>query len=86
MAKTVILDQDGRIALPKDLRDSLGLKAGDKLSIASDRERITLLPVRPQATLEKEQGIWVYQGEPSDQCISDLIDRERNKRIRKICH
>jgi AbrB family looped-hinge helix DNA binding protein len=86
MTKTVTLDQAGRIAVPKPLRDSLGLQAGDKLSIASDGERITLRPVRPQATLEKERGIWVYQGAPSDQCISDLIDRERDKRIRKICH
>jgi AbrB family looped-hinge helix DNA binding protein len=86
MTKTVRLDRAGRITLPKALRDSLGLKAGDKLLIASDGERITLRPVRPQATLEKEQGIWVYQGEPSDQSIPDLIDRERDKRIRKIGH
>jgi AbrB family looped-hinge helix DNA binding protein len=86
MTKTVTLDHAGRIALPKALRDSLGLKAGDKLSIASDGERITLRPFRPQATLKKEQGIWVYQGEPSDQSIPDLIDRERDKRIRKIAH
>lgn len=83
MPKIVSLDKAGRVVLPKDLRDRLLLEPGDGLAVESDGDRITLRPVRPQATLKKEQGIWVYQGEPSDQSIPDLIDHERNKRIRE---
>jgi AbrB family looped-hinge helix DNA binding protein len=83
MPKIVSLDKAGRVVLPKDLRDRLLLEPGDGLAIESEGDRITLRPVRPQATLKKEQGIWVYQGERSDQSIPDLIDRERNKRIRE---
>jgi AbrB family looped-hinge helix DNA binding protein len=83
MPKIVSLDKAGRVVLPKDLRDRLLLEPGDGLAVESEGDRITLRPVRPQATLKKEQGIWVYQGEPTDQSIPDLIDRERNKRIRE---
>jgi hypothetical protein len=41
-----------------------------------------LCPVRPKATLKKEYGIGVYQGESTDAGIPDLLDREREKRLR----
>jgi AbrB family looped-hinge helix DNA binding protein len=83
MAKNLSLDRAGRVVLPKALRDSLGLEPGDHLTVESNGDRITLRPVRLQATLMKEHGIWVYQGEASDQSIPDLIDRERDQRIRE---
>ena len=70
--------------LPKALRDRMRLEPGDNLLVESEGERITLRPVRQQATLKKEQGIWVYQGEPADESIPDLIEREREKRIREL--
>jgi hypothetical protein len=41
-----------------------------------------VIPIRPQATLKKEHGVWVYQGAASDISIPGLIDREREKRLR----
>ena len=70
--------------MPKALRDRMRLEPGDNLLVESEGERITLRPVRQQATLKKEQGIWVYQGEPADESIPDLIEREREKRIREL--
>jgi len=43
-----------------------------------------VIPIRPQATLKKEHGVWVYQGAASDISIPGLIDREREKRLREI--
>jgi hypothetical protein len=43
-----------------------------------------LRPIRSEALLKKEYGIWVYQGEPSGIFIPDLIDAEREKRIREL--
>jgi hypothetical protein len=37
----------------------------------------------PKALLKKENGVWVYQGEPSDASITDLIDRGRDGHIRE---
>jgi AbrB family looped-hinge helix DNA binding protein len=84
MSITVSLDKAGRVVLPKALRDKMRLEPGDNLLVESEGERITLRPVRQQATLKKELGIWVYQGEPADESIPDLIEREREKRIREL--
>ena len=40
--------------------------------------------MRPKAHLKKERGVWVYQGEPTRQSIPDLLDRERDKRLREL--
>jgi hypothetical protein len=47
-------------------------------------EVVTLRPVRPQAQLKKEHGVWVYQGEATTASIPALIDREREKRLREL--
>ena len=79
----VTLDKAGRVVLPKRLRQQLHLAPGDTLELESEGERVTLRPVRPQALLRKEHGVWVYQGEPADVSIPDLVDREREKRVRE---
>ena len=81
---TVSVDKAGRVVLPKPLRDKLRLAAGDQLLIESEGERMTLRPVRPQATMKKEYGIWVYQGELSEASIPDLIERERENRGQEL--
>ncbi len=83
MTTKITLDKAGRVVLPKPLRDQMQLGPGDTLQLESEGERITLRPVRPKATLKKECGIWVYQGEPADASIPDLLDRERDKRLRE---
>lgn len=75
------LDKAGRVVLPKPLRDRMRLGPGDSFQIESEGERIILRPIRPAPVLKKEYGVWVYQGEPSNASIVELIDREREKRI-----
>jgi AbrB family looped-hinge helix DNA binding protein len=84
MKNRVSVDKAGRVVLPKPLRDELRLAAGDQLLIESEGERMTLRPVRPQATMKKEYGIWVYQGELSKASIPDLIEGERENRGREL--
>ena len=83
MTTKITLDQAGRVLIPKNLRQELHLGPGDTLELESEGDEITLRPVRPKALLKKEHGIWVYQGEPSDASITDLIDRNRENRIRE---
>jgi antitoxin PrlF len=40
----VTLTSKGQMTLPKSVRDSLGLKAGDRLEVAVDRQHIVLIP------------------------------------------
>lgn len=86
--KAISLDKAGRVVLPKELRDKLRLEAGDELLVEETGEQIVLRPVRPQPTLKKERGVWVYQGysraERSNESLPDLIDASREKRLREL--
>ncbi|HYL83268.1 MAG TPA: AbrB/MazE/SpoVT family DNA-binding domain-containing protein [Candidatus Angelobacter sp.] len=84
MSTKLTLDKAGRVVLPKPLRDRLQLAPGDSLQLETEGERITLRPVRQNVSLKKELGVWVYQGESSDAAITDLLDREREKRLREV--
>ena len=84
MTTKLKLDKAGRVVLPKPLRDEMQLGPGDTLQLETEGERITLRPIRPRAMLKKELGVWVYQGEPADASISDLLERERAKRAREV--
>ena len=84
MTTMITLDRAGRVVIPKTLRKELHLGPGDTLKLESEGDQITLRPVRPQALLKKEQGVWVYQGEPTHTSIPALIDRERERRSREL--
>jgi AbrB family looped-hinge helix DNA binding protein len=83
MTVKLTLDRAGRVLIPKALREEWRLRPGDSLRLDQKGEEITLRPVRPKALLKKERGVWVYQGEPTTTSIPDLIDREREKRLRE---
>ncbi len=80
MRNRVSVDKVGGVVLPKSLRDKLQLAPGDQLLSESEGEPMTLRSVRPQATIKKEYGIWVYHCELSAVSIPELIEREREKR------
>ena len=81
MTTKLTLDQAGRVLIPKTLRRELHLSPGDTIQLENHGDEITLRPLRPKALLKKEHGVWVYQGEPCDASITDLIDRNRESRI-----
>ena len=84
MVTKLTLDKAGRVVLPKPLRDRLQLAPGDTLHLESEGENIALRPVRQNVLLKKELGVWVYQGEPTDASIPDLIERDRQNRNRSV--
>ena len=84
MNDKVTVDKAGRVVLPKRLRDRLQLAPGDTLQLEAEGERITLRPVRQNVTLKKELGVWVYYGESTDTSVTDLVDRERENRLRQV--
>lgn len=84
MTTTITVDRAGRVLIPKSLRQKLRLGPGDELQLNSEGDKITLQPVRARALLKKEHGVWVYQGEPSNTSIPDLIDRMREDRMADV--
>jgi AbrB family looped-hinge helix DNA binding protein len=84
MTTKLTLDKAGRVLIPKFLRQQLHLGPGDTLRLDSEGEQITLRPMRPKALLKKEQGLWVYHGEPTDASVTSVIDEVRAKRAREL--
>ncbi|GAC1639674.1 MAG: hypothetical protein NVS9B14_20940 [Candidatus Acidiferrum sp.] len=86
--KAISVDKAGRVVLPKDLRDKLRLEAGDELLVEETDEQIVLRPLRAQAALKKERGVWVYQSgrraKVSAESLQEQIDAVREERIREL--
>jgi AbrB family looped-hinge helix DNA binding protein len=85
MNAKIKLDKACRLVLPKSIREALRIGPGDTLEVESDDDRLVISPVRLRPGLQREQGIWVYRsGSPVNASIPDLIDRQREQRIRDL--
>ena len=85
MRTKITIDKSGRLVLPKPLRDELRLAPGDILELIRDGDKIILSAAHPQSTLQKEHGVWVYRsGRPADASLPELINKDREDRIREL--
>jgi AbrB family looped-hinge helix DNA binding protein len=78
-----ILDKFGRILIPKQVRDDLGLSPGSVLKLEERDEEIVLKPVTERSPLVLEDGILVYTGEVEGD-LEAALQRDRNERSRKL--
>ena len=89
--RTVTVSSKGQLAIPKELRDRMGVAAGARFAIESDGESvITLTRIdreRRRPSLEEIRrvaGILNYKGpartdEEMDAAVSDMFRREADK-------
>lgn len=83
--RAISVDKAGRVVLPKETRDRLRLEAGDELLVEEMDQQIVLRPMRAQASLQKEHGVWVYRsGKPATESLQEQIDAVRDERIREL--
>lgn len=64
MTKLVTLTSKGRVTLPKELRASLGVKPGDKLTLSQLSDGTLVIRVKRQK-LSELAGILTGQNQPS---------------------
>jgi AbrB family looped-hinge helix DNA binding protein len=74
-----VIDQAGRIVLPKFIRDALGLLPGTKVDISPYGAGVQIVPAGRTARLVEEDGVLVSSGETpvDDDILFGLIDAGR---------
>lgn len=77
------LDDFGRIALPKEIRDDLGLQPGAVLRIEERGGGILLRPADQMAGLVRKAGVLVFAGEAEGD-LDSALTRDREERLRRV--
>jgi AbrB family looped-hinge helix DNA binding protein len=74
-----IIDQAGRVVLPKPIRDALGLLPGTRVDISPYGAGAQILPTGRTARLVEEDGVLVAEGDSpvDDDVVFALIDAGR---------
>jgi AbrB family looped-hinge helix DNA binding protein len=74
-----VIDQAGRIVLPKAIRDALGLLPGTKVDISPYGVGAQIVPAGRTARLVEENGVLVAAGETpvDDDVVFALLDAGR---------
>ncbi len=82
---TVTIDKAGRIVVPKELRQRLGLTPNTELEIVDHPNGILLRPLESRPSLVKVNGMLVHQGQLEEGADLDrLLETVREERIRQI--
>jgi AbrB family looped-hinge helix DNA binding protein len=86
MTAKATIDSAGRILIPKSIRQALHLSPGDSVEVQTNEAELIVRPVRAEANLVKESGIWVYRADTSASRVDILheINRYREDRDREV--
>jgi AbrB family looped-hinge helix DNA binding protein len=77
------IDESGRILLPKQVREQLGLNIQDRLSLEVKDGQLILQPLSQEALTDYEEGVLVVKSEFVDS-IEITIDNIRDERINEL--
>ncbi|MGE5325573.1 MAG: AbrB/MazE/SpoVT family DNA-binding domain-containing protein [Deltaproteobacteria bacterium] len=73
------IDKFGRILIPKDLRDDLGLTEGTTLSLQVSENQVILTPKPAGSPLVRKGHILVFTGKPEGH-LRDAVKQDRKRR------
>lgn len=75
MAVIITIDRSGRLVIPKDVRDRHQLRAGSRLQLLEDEERLILVPLQAKAATKEVSGLLVFKG-----VLTDAVPDHRDLR------
>ncbi len=76
------LDRFGRVVVPKDIRDRLGLRPGAEIEIDEKGNEVVLKPIEHEPSLMVKEGILVYSGAATGD-IRGAVRAHREERLKK---
>lgn len=77
------IDESGRVLIPKQVREQLGINTEAQLSLEIKEGRIILQPILKEAETYYEQGVLVVKTEPLDN-LETIIDELREERSNEL--
>lgn len=80
--KTTI-DKFGRLVVPKDIRDRLGLKPGVEIEIKAQKGEIVIRQKENRPPLQVEDGVLVFSGTATTD-LTESVRRHREERINTV--
>jgi AbrB family looped-hinge helix DNA binding protein len=82
-AMKTTLDRFGRVVVPKEIRDRLGLLPGTEIEIDEKGGEVVLKPAGYAPSLTMKRGILVYSGTATGY-IRGAVRAHREERLRKV--
>ena len=82
---TLTIDKAGRILLPKPVRETMQLSAGDSLDFENSAEELVLRPSRGNGKMSKKHGVLVFHtGAPlTVETVDKVVRKLRGERDRR---
>ena len=80
--KTTV-DRFGRVVVPKDIRDRLGLRPGAEVEIDEKENAVVLKLVEHGPALMVKEGILVYSGKATED-LKGAVRAHREERLRRV--
>lgn len=77
------LDKFGRVVIPKEIRDNLGLKPGEILKVEKSDDEVILKPLREETPIKIKDGVMVYTGTATGN-IMEAVRAHREERLKKV--
>jgi AbrB family looped-hinge helix DNA binding protein len=76
------LDRFGRVVIPKEIRDILGLKPGELLKVEQSDDEVVLKPLREEPPIKVKDGVLVYVGTATGN-LMEAVRAHREERLRR---
>lgn len=80
------IDKFGRVVLPKEIRDRLGVRPGTEFEVEEQENIILLKPVGKKSRIVEKDGWWVIEtdGPIPEDAILKAIEQDREDRDKAI--
>lgn len=77
------LDKFGRVVIPKEIRDILGLKPGELLKVEQSGDEVVLKPLREEPPIRVKDGVLVYAGTATGN-LTEAVRAHREERLKRV--
>jgi AbrB family looped-hinge helix DNA binding protein len=79
----ITVDRFGRVVIPKEVREGLGLEPGSVLRVEEREDEILLTPLRDRPPTRLKGGVLVFSGEPAGDLLGS-VKRHRDERAKRM--